>query len=57
MKFYHKAISLDENAAAAYYSKGSVYYDNENFEQAKNMFELAMKKGLDNQETIISCWA
>lgn len=48
MTFYDKAISLDENATAAYYSKGSVYYDNENFEDAKNMFELAMKKGLDN---------
>ncbi|MFT9596724.1 tetratricopeptide repeat protein [Mesobacillus sp.] len=48
MNFYDKAISLDENATAAYYSKGSVYYDNQNFEDARKMFELAMKKGLDN---------
>lgn len=48
MTFYDKAISIDENATAAYYSKGSVYYDNQHFEDAKSMFELAMKKGLDN---------
>lgn len=48
INFYDKAISLDENATAAYYSKGSVYYDNQNFEDARKMFELAMKKGLDN---------
>jgi tetratricopeptide (TPR) repeat protein len=47
MNFYDKAISLDENATAAYYSKGGVYYDNQNFEDAKNMFEIALKKGLD----------
>jgi tetratricopeptide (TPR) repeat protein len=48
MNFYDKAISLDENATAAYYSKGSVYYDNQDFDEARKMFELAMKKGLDN---------
>lgn len=47
MNFYDKAITLDENATAAYYSKGGVYYDNQNFTEAKNMFELAMKKGLE----------
>jgi tetratricopeptide (TPR) repeat protein len=47
MSFYDKAIDLDENATAAYYSKGGVYYDNQDFAQAKNMFELAMKKGLE----------
>lgn len=48
INFYDKAIGLDENATAAYYSKGSVYYDNQNFDDARKMFELAMKKGLDN---------
>ncbi|MCM3663890.1 tetratricopeptide repeat protein [Mesobacillus subterraneus] len=47
LNFYNKAISLDENATAAYYSKGGLYYDEQNFEEAKNMFELAMKKGLE----------
>ncbi len=47
MNFYDKAISLDENATAAYYSKGGVYYDAQKFEEAKNMFELALKKGLE----------
>lgn len=48
MNFFDKAISLDENATAAYYSKGSVFYDNQSFDEARKMFELAMKKGLDN---------
>lgn len=47
LNFYNKAITLDENATAAYYSKGGLYYDAQNFEEAKNMFELAMKKGLE----------
>lgn len=47
MNFYDKAIDLDENAPAAYYSKGGVYFDQQNFAQAKSMFELALKKGLE----------
>jgi tetratricopeptide (TPR) repeat protein len=47
LNFYDKAISLDDNATAAYYSKGSLYYDQENFEEARKMFETAMKKGLE----------
>ncbi|WP_079509862.1 tetratricopeptide repeat protein [Mesobacillus jeotgali] len=47
INFYDKAINLDENATAAYYSKGGVYYDSQNFSEAKDMFEIALKKGLE----------
>lgn len=47
LNFYNKAISIDENATAAYYSKGGLYYDEQNFDEAKNMFEMALKKGLE----------
>ena len=45
LDFFQKAIALDENAAAAYYSAGNIFYENEQFQQAKNMFETALKKG------------
>ena len=41
---------MDENAAAAYYSAGNIFYENEQFQQAKNMFETALKKGLDSAD-------
>ena len=47
LNFYNKAITIDENATAAYYSKGGLFYDQQNFEGAKDMFELALKKGLE----------
>lgn len=47
LNFFNKAISLDENATPAYYSKGGVYYDAQNFTEAKNMFQQALKKGLE----------
>ena len=34
-------------AATAYYGAGNIYYNQENFNEAKNMYEKALKKGLD----------
>ena len=50
LDFFQKAITLDENAAAAYYSAGNIFYENEQFQQAKNMFETALKNGLDSSD-------
>jgi tetratricopeptide (TPR) repeat protein len=50
LKFYQKAVTIDENAAAAYYSMGNLYYSSEQFAAAKNMFETAMKKGLETSD-------
>lgn len=47
LNFYDKAISLDEDATAAYYSKGGLFYDQQDFEEARKMFETALKKGLE----------
>ncbi|PLS01257.1 tetratricopeptide repeat protein [Neobacillus cucumis] len=50
LKFYQKAIEIDENSATAYYSIGNLYYKNEQYDLAKNMFEQAMKKGLQTSD-------
>ncbi len=50
LDFFQKAITLDKNAAAAYYSAGNIFYENEQFQQAKNMFESALKNGLDSSD-------
>jgi tetratricopeptide (TPR) repeat protein len=51
VKFYKKAIELDENAAAAYYSLGNLYYESDSkLVEAKDMFEKAIRLGLDNSD-------
>lgn len=50
MHFFKEAIKLDENAASAYYSMGNLYYENEQFQEAKAMFEMAMVKGMDSSD-------
>lgn len=50
LSFYQKAIEIDDTTAAAYYSAGTVYYEKENLESAKNMFELALEKGLESSD-------
>jgi tetratricopeptide (TPR) repeat protein len=49
-QFYKKAIDLDENAGAAYYSAGNLFFEESNFHKAKDMFELALKKGLQTAD-------
>jgi tetratricopeptide (TPR) repeat protein len=50
LKFYQKALEIDEFAVAAYYSMGNLYFSNEHFNEAKNMFETAMIKGLKTSD-------
>lgn len=50
-RFYLKAIELDEKAAAAYYSLGNLYYESDDkLMDAKDMFEKAIRLGLDNSD-------
>ena len=35
LKFYEKAIAIDENAAAAYYSAGNLFYNREDLNKQK----------------------
>lgn len=48
MNFYKKALGLDEKMAAAYYALGNNYFELEDWQNAKEMFEAAMKNGLQN---------
>ena len=48
IRFYQKALELDENAAAAYYSLGNLYYESEKLIEAKDMFEAAIRHGLES---------
>ena len=50
LQFFQKAIALDENAASAYYSMGNLFYEGEQYQQAKKMFETAMTKGIDSAD-------
>lgn len=44
-RFFERAISIDENAAAAFYSLGNLYFNENNFDEAKSQFEKAVSKG------------
>ena len=50
ISFYQKALELDEHAAAAYYSLGNLYYETDKLIEAKDMFEKAIRHGLDNSD-------
>lgn len=49
LKFFEKAISLG-GGGTAYYSAGTLLFEKDQFNDAKNMFELAMKNGLHNSD-------
>ncbi len=49
LNFYQKAIEIDENAAAAYYSAGNLFFSNERYEEAKNMLRNGYEKGTGNE--------
>jgi tetratricopeptide (TPR) repeat protein len=49
LKFFQKAIELG-GGGAAYYSAGALLYENEQFDEAKTMFEQALKDGLENSD-------
>ena len=48
LAFYNRALELDNSAAAAYYSAGNVYVMKESFSEAKDMFEKALRSGMEN---------
>ena len=48
--FYKRALELDDNPAAAYYGLGNVYYGQEQFAEAKAVFEQAMQAGLQSAD-------
>ena len=50
MEFFQKAIELDEQAATAYYGAGNIYFNQEQYDEAKNMYELSLKKGMDHSD-------
>jgi tetratricopeptide (TPR) repeat protein len=45
MNFFQKAIEL-EGGGAAYYSAGTLFYEKKQYNEAKDMFEKALKAGL-----------
>ena len=47
--FYKRALELDDNPAA-YYGLGNVYYGQEQFAEAKAVFEQAMQAGLQSAD-------
>lgn len=49
LKFFEKAIELG-GGGAAYYSAGALCFEKEQFEDAKNMFEKAIKEGLHTSD-------
>lgn len=48
LAFYNRALELDNSAAAAYYGAGNVYVMKESFSEAKDMFEKALRSGMEN---------
>ncbi len=48
--FYKRALELDDKSAAAYYGLGNVYYGQEQFTEAKAVFEQAMQAGLQSAD-------
>ncbi|NEU31577.1 tetratricopeptide repeat protein [bacterium LRH843] len=42
LTFFDKAIELDESAATAYYGAGTIYYKQDQFEEAAKMFKHAV---------------
>ena len=49
LKFFQKAIELG-GGGAAYYSAGALCYESEQYDDAKNMFEQALKAGLHSSD-------
>ena len=49
LRFFQRAIELG-GGGSAYYSAGALLFEKEQFDVAKNMFDLAMKDGLDNSD-------
>lgn len=49
LKFFEKAIQLD-GGGAAYYSAGALLYEEEQFDEAKKMFDAAIKAGLQTSD-------
>lgn len=49
LKFFEKAIGLG-GGGSAYYSAGTLLFEKEQFDEAKNMFEQAMKNGLHTSD-------
>ncbi|AGK55032.1 tetratricopeptide repeat protein [Bacillus sp. 1NLA3E] len=49
LKFFQKAIELG-GGGSAYYSAGTLYYENEKYDDAKTMFERAVKEGLHTSD-------
>ena len=41
---------MDEHAAAAYYSLGNLYYESDKLIEAKDMYEAAIRNGLDQSD-------
>ncbi|ANC79417.1 hypothetical protein ABE65_014770 [Fictibacillus phosphorivorans] len=51
IQFFDKALSLDENAVAAYYGAGIACYHLEEFSKSAKLFQEAIKGGLQDSDT------
>ena len=50
IRFFEKAIELDDELPAAFYALGSLFYQLGQYEEAAGLFEKALKKGLQDQD-------
>ncbi|GGI40177.1 tetratricopeptide repeat protein [Mammaliicoccus stepanovicii] len=50
-KFFQKAITVNEDHGGAYYSLANLYYNEQRFEEAVKLYQIAIQKGLNDADT------